>query len=105
MAMGKQAARKLVESETLSISDFRAMIASARGTGRMSTLNPQFTLDQTCDIFERALEGRDGAEVPKALRPDPYSPSGRLKPTRDALTMSNICRDCGPPAKAPAVSP
>lgn len=95
MGMGKQAAKKLAESETLSIGDLRRMIAKAKGSAALSSVNPQFTLDQTCDIYEAALQGRDDAEIPKAWRSDPYSATGAFKPTRDVLIITNICRDCG----------
>ncbi len=96
MSMGKQAAKKLAESETLSVGDLRAMIARARARGGMGTVNPTLTMDRVCGIYDAALEGRDDTEVPKAWRSDPYSSTGRLKPTRDALIVANICRDCGP---------
>lgn len=89
----------MVESETLSIGDLRAMIAATKGKVGMSKVNPSLPLSQTVEIFEAALEGRDDAEVPKAWRPDPYSHVGRRKPTRDANIVANILRDCGPPMR------
>ena len=93
--MNKQAARKQALAGAVSIGELRAAINDAITSGRrISRVNPQFTLIEACRIYTAALEGRDDAEVPAALRPDPYSRSGAMKPTRDVLLITNILRDC-----------
>ena len=91
--MGKQGAKKRADEGGISIGELRVMIAKARGRGGPCNINPQLTHEQACDIFERALEGRADDEVPKTLTPDVYRP-GRMRATRDHLTISNILRVC-----------
>jgi hypothetical protein len=91
--MNKQTAKKMAQSNELSVGDLRKMIAAARPRGGMSRVNPQFTLEQTCDIFEKALAGREDGEIPKGMRYDPYK--NREMPSRDSLMINNILRDCG----------
>ena len=77
----------------ISIGELRDFIKSARGQGVMSNVNPAFPLEDTLDIYERAIAGREDNEVPKAWRNDPYSLSGRMKPTADVLLITNVLRD------------
>lgn len=91
--MNRRAAKEKATSGQVSIGDLRKLIAEARPRGGMSRVNPQFTLEQTCDIFERALAGRDDVEVPKGMRYDPYK--RRAIATRDSLLINNVLRDCG----------
>lgn len=90
--MNKLAAKQISQSGEISIGELRRMISEARPRGGMSKVNPQFTLEQTCDIFEQALAGRDDAEIPKGMRYDPYK--NREVPSRDSLIIRNILRDC-----------
>lgn len=94
MSMGKRKAKELADAGGISIGQLREMISKARGRGGLCNINPQLTHEQACDIFERGLEGRDDAEVPKTLTEDIYRP-GRMRVTRDHLTISNILRVCG----------
>lgn len=94
--MNKRKARATAEAGTTSIGELRAMIQAARGRGGMSQVNPAFPLERVLDIYERAIAGRDAAEKPAGLARDPYSRVGRMKPTRDCLTVTNILRDCAP---------
>jgi hypothetical protein len=97
MSMGKKAARELACRETLSVGALRAMVSRARLLGGPSAVNPQFTLAETCGIYERALQGRADDERPKATRPDFYSrQAGATKSSCDLLIVTNILRDCGP---------
>tara|TARA_Y100000310_G_scaffold325962_1_gene390231 strand:- start:373 stop:654 length:282 start_codon:yes stop_codon:yes gene_type:complete len=91
--MNKRTARQKATEGGITIGGLRAMILKARDRGGMSRVNPAFTLDQTLDIYERAIEGRADDEEPRTLRPDPYSRSGRMKPTGDVLLITNILRD------------
>lgn len=91
--MGKSEAKKRADAGGISIGELREMIAKARGKRVVCNLNPQLTHEQALDIFEKALEGRDAAEVPKTLTEDIYRP-GRMRATRDHLTISNILRVC-----------
>jgi hypothetical protein len=90
--MNKRAARTKSLSGQISIGELRKMIADAKTRGGMSTVNPQFTIEQTCTVFEKALAGRDDSEIPKALAYDAYR--RRNVQTRDSLTIYNILRDC-----------
>jgi hypothetical protein len=60
----------------------------------MSSVNPSIPLAKTCEIFSACAQ-RPAEEVPKAWRVDVYS--GRRKPSKDFLIVTNILRDCGPP--------
>lgn len=91
--MNKREAKIRSREGKLSIGDLRKMIAEARLRGGPSKVNPQFTLAETCNIFEAALADRDDAEIPVGMRGDPYR-NGRTIPTRDSLTIYNILRDC-----------
>ena len=91
--MNKRAARAKALEGTISIGELRGMIMGARGQARMSNVNPAFPLEKVLDIYEAAIGGRTDAEVPKAWRTDPYSRSGRMKPTGDVLLITNILRD------------
>lgn len=93
--MNKRAARQKAMEGGISIGELREMIASARGRGGMSRVNPVFELERTLDIFDAAMRDRDAAEIPTTMRRDPYSRTGRLKPTRDVLLITNILRDAG----------
>lgn len=90
--MNKKLAKEKSVAGQISIGELRQMITAARPRGGLSRVNPQFTLEQTCDIFERALAGRDDAEIPKGTRYDPYK--NREMASRDSLTICNILRDC-----------
>lgn len=91
--MNKKLAKEKSVAGQISVGELRQMIAAARHRGGLSRVNPQFTLEQTCDIFERALAGRDDGEIPKGTRYDPYK--NREMASRDSLTICNILRDCG----------
>lgn len=90
--MNKRDARERSTQGTLSIADLRGLIAAKRGAGGMSKLNPQFTLEQALDVLERGIAARDAAEVPPGLRYDIYKE--RNVPSRDALIIQNILREC-----------
>lgn len=92
--MNKRDANKQALENTRTVADLRAMVANARGRGGMSKVNPQFTLEQTCDIYAAALKDRKDDEVPAGMRRDVYSRTERMKPSRDSLMISNILRDC-----------
>ncbi len=90
--MDKRKATELSRSGKYSIGELRKMIAVARTRGGMSRVNPQFAIADTCDIFERALAGRDDGEMPSGMRYDAYK--NREVPGRDSLMIANILRDC-----------
>jgi hypothetical protein len=93
--MNRKAAQDRAREEKLSVGDLRQMIMSARFRGGMSKVNPAFSTDEVCDIYEAALAGRDDAEILKAWRPDIHSRhAGAQKPSRDFLQVTNILRDC-----------
>lgn len=90
--MNKRDAKAKSLAGEISIGELRKMIADAKTRGGMSKVNPQFTLAETCDIYEKALAGRDDSEVPKGVRYDAYC--RRDVPSRDSLKIANILRDC-----------
>jgi hypothetical protein len=90
--MNKQTARKKSREGLLSVGELRIMIRSAKNRGGLSQVNPQFTLKQTCDIFENALADREDSEIPSGMRLDVYK--NRMVPSRDSLIIYNILRDC-----------
>jgi hypothetical protein len=92
--MDKRKARKLAESEAFSIGDLRKLIEARSSATGPSRVNPSLTAKHATDIFAAALAGRDDAEIPKAWRTDPYSRTGAMKHTRDALTITNILWEC-----------
>lgn len=87
----KMANEKSVEGK-LSIGDLRRMIQSARDLGGKSQVNSQFTIEQVCDIYSAALEGRDDAEIPCGMKYDVYK--RRDVTSKDSLIIRNILRDC-----------
>jgi hypothetical protein len=91
--MNKQAARAKALEGALSVGDLRRMIEQTRGSPRpMSNVNKATPLPQALDIYTAALGSRDDAEVPPVLRHDPYRDG--MRPTGDALIITNILRDC-----------
>lgn len=93
--MNRSAAQLKARTETLTIGDLRKTIASARARGGMSKVNPAFSLDEVCDIYEAAIAGRAETEIPKAWKADIYSRHpGAQKPSKDFLIVVNILRDC-----------
>lgn len=92
--ISKLRAKKMAESETITIGQLRQMICARRGSGGMSAVNPAIPLDRVLDIYLGALEGRPEDEIPKAWRPDPYGRSGKMRATSDQLKVTNILRDC-----------
>ena len=93
--IGKQKAHAIAREERLTFGDLKVMIAAAATKNGMSSVNRQFTLARVCEIYAAALDGRPDVEVPKAWRPDPYSSSGAVKPSKNFMIVTNILRDCG----------
>ena len=90
--MNKQEAKRISISSTLSIGQLRQYIADARGRPWQSRVNSEFAMAQVCEIYERALAGRDDAEVPDGVRYNVYK--HRNEPSKDSLIIYNILRDC-----------
>ena len=89
--MNKRAAKARALEGTLSIGDLRTMIRETSAVGH-STVNPAITLEKALEIYLAAIKERKDSEVPKVWKLDVYS--GREKPTRDVLLITNILRDC-----------
>lgn len=51
-------------------------------------------MNKRFDIYAGALKDRSDDEVPKGMVLDVYSRSGRMKPSKDSLIITNILRDC-----------
>jgi hypothetical protein len=51
-----------------------------------------FSMREVCDVYEKALEGRDDAEIPLGFYHDVYK--RRDVPSKDSLIIRNILRDC-----------
>lgn len=92
--MNKTKAKELSRSGTLTVGELRAMISNVKDRGGMSRLNDAVPFSRACEAYEGALAGRSDDEKPVGMRTDPYSRVGALKPTRDALIIQNILRDC-----------
>lgn len=92
MSMGKHAASAIVESSTLTFGDLKSAIRKAREVNGFSVVNPQFTLEQACDIYERAIKDRPDDEVIRPFRRDIYR--DRDVRTKDSMIAQNIVRDC-----------
>jgi hypothetical protein len=90
--MDKQLAKSKSIEGKLSIADLRGMISERRKTGGMSRVNPMFTIEQVCDIYEGAIAGRDGTETPAGMKYDGYKRHD--VPSKDSLIIKNILRDC-----------
>ncbi len=90
--MNKDEAKALAVAGTLSIGILRQFIDAARSRGGISKVNPQFTLDQICEVYKNALEGRNDDEIPAGMRYDVYRRRG--VPSKDSLIIRNILRDC-----------
>ena len=90
--MNKIEAKAQSVAGALSIGQLREFIESARSRGGMSKVNPQFTLEQTCEIYKNALEDRADDEIPKGMKYDVFR--RRDVPSKDSLIIRNILRDC-----------
>jgi hypothetical protein len=86
--MNKAAALRSATESKWSVGDLRKLIQSQRPYGGASVVNPALSRQQALDLYEAALAERDDAEVPEALF--------RGGPSRWALTVANILRDCHP---------
>lgn len=89
--MNKQTAWKEAREETRTWGTLKRLVKVRRKNG-MSAVNPAFTLEQACGIYERAIADRDDNETPKAWCIDPYT--GCEKASADFLIVANILRDC-----------
>lgn len=89
--MNKTKARAEAAENKRSIGDLRALIADTRANG-FSAVNPAIPKAKVLEIYAAALEGRPDDEVPSGTRVDVYT--GRTRPSRDALLIANILRDC-----------
>lgn len=90
--MNKREAGLMSKSGEITIAELRRMIAIGRERGGMSRVNPQFTMEQVCDIYERSLAGREASEAPPGLKQDVFTL--KMKASRDSLIIRNILRDC-----------
>ena len=93
--MNKRKAQAMADAGGFSIRELRQAIADSRGRQAVSTVNPAILYNDALDIYDRSLSQRLDDEVPVMWKPDPYSRSGRMQPTRDRLIVVNILRDCG----------
>lgn len=93
--MGKTRAASVAREERLTWADLKAMIDAYPKAGRVSSVNAIFTLDRIAEIHLAVIAERNPTEVPKMWRTDPYSRSGKQKPTREFLNVTNILRDFG----------
>ena len=91
--MGRTKARKAAEEKGYSWGDLALMIDTASHRGGTSRVNPQFTLERTCEIYSSAVVERDPTEVPSPWRYDIYKE--REVHSADYLIIVNILRDCG----------
>ena len=98
--MSKRSARASAMTGQWTVGALRAAIERARGARAMSVVNPAIPHGKTLDIYAAAIASLDDAERPAPTVTDPYT--GRDRPSRMVLTMTNILRDCGnPPIPTP----
>jgi hypothetical protein len=90
--MNKRMASQKSTEGLLSIGELRTMIKSARELNGRSQVNAMFSMREVCDVYEKALEGRDDAEIPLGFYHDVYK--RRDVPSKDSLIIRNILRDC-----------
>lgn len=86
--MNKAAALKSAAEGKWSVGDLRKLVQSQRQHGGASVVNPALSRQQALDLYEAALAGREDAEMPDV--------SFRGGPSKWALTVANILRDCHP---------
>ncbi len=63
--MNKREAKHKAYSEDLSIGQLRQMVSEARGRGGASKVNPAFALEETLDMYDAGMNGRQDDEVPR----------------------------------------
>lgn len=90
--MNKRAARTESMASTITIGELKAMVAERRLRGGMSKVNPSFSAEQICDIYEGALKNRADDEVPQGMTYSAYK--DKKVASRDSLMIRNILRDC-----------
>ena len=94
--VNKRMAKELARSNAFTVGELREMVAKtlAGAAGKMSKVNRDISLERVCQIYVRALDGHDDTEVLPAMVVDPYSRSGRMKPSRHVSLVANILKDC-----------
>lgn len=93
--MNKKAAKKVATAAEHTWGDLKAMIQRAKTKVGFSSVNPSIPIGRAVEIYEAAIADRPSDLRPIPYRPDPYSRVGRMQPTGDFLTVTNILRDCG----------
>lgn len=88
--MNKRAASKYVEENDVTFGQMKAAVSATRGRREMSTVNPQFTLDEMLDIFNDMLAEHDDDETIPVWG---YR-RGREIRTGLSLGVQNIVREC-----------
>jgi len=92
--MNKRAATKYIDENKVTLGELRGMIKTARGRGGMSSVNKQFTLEQTLDIFDATMKDDERGDDIVVV---PWVYSGRLQRdirSKSFLCAVNIIRDC-----------
>jgi hypothetical protein len=84
-------AKQLATAGGITFGELRRMIAAARGSDRMSRVNPAFTLAAALGFYERAIANRGDDEVATSTRHDCVRGVVR---TGESLIVQNILRDC-----------
>lgn len=93
--MSKRNARASAMSGAWTVGALRSAIQSARGQRALSIVNPGIPHARALDIYEAALASMGDDERPSPTILDAYT--GRQKPGKMALIITNILRDCGNP--------
>lgn len=90
--MNKSAAKKYLENNKITYGDLKKAVSDKRGSGGMSKVNPQFTLEQVLDIFDGAYKDKNDDDVVEVFV---YSPrKDRLVMSSSALGAKNVIREC-----------
>lgn len=86
----KHKAAAVAREERLTWGELKSMIEKSPMEG-VSIVNPAIPLKIIAVIHMAVIDSHDLNEVPKAWRNDPYS--GKPRPSRDFLIVTNILRD------------
>ena len=92
--MNKTAAKKATEEFEGTVADLIALSdADKRADSSQSVLNAGMTHGEAKTILLAAIEGRDPTEKITIWKSDPYSRTGRMKRTGDAMLVQNFYRE------------
>lgn len=103
--MNKRDAKKATDDFDGTFGDLLQIIAhDKKPDASPSVVNKTLTHGQAKGILLRAISEKPKDEKVKIWVHDVYSPAGRMKWSRAALTVQNVMRECATPAAIRAIS-